>query len=148
MKKLSTGLIALFIILNLTGCGSYRNGQLIPSYKPTNLTTKADKGALIKVAQDFTIYKVDDNRIVSILNSLNPFGKTIYAINVDEGKHTIWLDLYLKGKGYENKSTSMHDVYFKNNHEYLIAYAILNMRVLYWIKDITDDKVVYGREIK
>jgi hypothetical protein len=138
----------LFIILNLTGCGSYRNGQLIPSYKPTNLTTKADKGALIKVAQDFTIYKVDDNRIVSILNSLNPFGKTIYAINVDEGKHTIWLDLYLKGKGYENKSTSMHDVYFKNNHEYLIGYAILNMRVLYWIKDITDDKVVYGREIK
>jgi hypothetical protein len=148
MKKLSTGLIALFIILNLTGCGSYKNGQLIPSYKPTNLTTKVDKGALIKVAQRFTIYKVDTTTLVNAFSLMSSFGKTVYAINVDEGKHTIWLKLFLKSKGYENTTTSMHNIYFKNNHEYLINYAITNMRISYWIKDITDDKVIYGREIK
>ena len=142
MKRISIGIMTLFIILGLTGCGvSYYEGQLKSSYNPTSMNgASKDKGALIKVADGLIIWKVDGERKVNFVKVM--FGKGLDSIIVKEGKHTLSCS-----RGID---VNIGTINYKSGHEYFIDYIEVKdgdrRSIHYWVKDITDNKIVYGKE--
>ncbi len=146
MKK--TILISLLLLIGfvVTGCGvKYRSGEVRSLYEPIKVdNVEKNQGALIKVVQNFIINRVDNRSIPGDFSMENRFNQNVYSLIVKEGKHSIWAKLYLSG--YYPQNAYFNDVEYKANHEYIIDYFVANHRVYYWVKDVTDNKVVYGTE--
>lgn len=142
MKKISIGIMTLFIMLSLTGCGaSYYEGQPKPLYNPTSIDGASEnKGALIKVANGLIIWKVDGERKVNFVKAM--FGKGLDSIIVKEGIHTLSCS-----KGMD---VNIGAIKYKSGHEYFIDYLEVKdgsrRSIHYWVIDITDNKIVYGKE--
>ena len=142
MKKIITGIMILSIILGLSGCGaSYYEGQLKSSYNPISMNgASKDKGAIIKVADGLIIWKVDEERKVSFVKVM--FGKGLDSIVVNEGKHTLSCS--------RGMDINIGSINYKSGHEYFIDYLeIVDGRrksIHYWVKDLTDNKIIFGKE--
>ena len=139
MKKIVYLVVAFAIALGFSGCGTkYYEGELRSSYMPEVINNASkDKSALIKVASGMTIWKVDRERKVNFLKML--FSGGLDSIIVEEGKHTISCS--------RKRDINIGSVMYKAGHEYLIDYTeVGGKKIYYWVKDLTDNIVVYGKE--
>ncbi len=135
----------VFISFLVTGCSSksYFEGDIRDAYEPTSING-AQKGtsALVKTAAGISIWKVDGKREVSAFNVLVSGG--LDSILLTEGYHTIGCT--------RRGDINIGKTYYKKEHEYLIDYLEekdgSRRRVYYWVKDLTEDRVVYGEEKK
>ncbi|TXR52101.1 hypothetical protein [Reinekea thalattae] len=144
MNKIKLFAVIVFAIF-IVGCSStsYHAGELKDSYTPTAIDVADDNNvAIVKVADGLTIWKVDGDRKVGIFKML--FRKGLDSLLLSEGDH--YLTGSIKGKDLRIKQAS-----YVGGHEYFIDYLTVTvgdrMTVYYWIKDLTDDKVILGREI-
>ena len=137
-------LIFILLVISLfSGCASqsFSEGGLKESYKPVaiNNVDKSD-AALIKAATGLSIWKIDGERQVNGFKVLFKGGYD--SVLLSEGFHTI--------SGTMGRDVNIGRTYYKKGHEYLIDYLkVMNGRsgkIYYWVKDMTDGKVVYGKE--
>jgi hypothetical protein len=114
-------------------------GEEKKAYNPMYIDFLDDSElAFIKSADNLIIFSVNNERKVS------PFkvtmGKGLDSIKIREGNHRIsaWLGVDI----------NIGKVFYKAGHTYFIDYAKKGDYVHYWVKDLTDNKIVYGKEIK
>lgn len=150
MKKMSLSLLFLIIILNISGCslkggflGVTNVGEPRESYEPVYIDKAPESElAYIKTAGGIIIVSVDGDRKVNFAKVMVGIG--IDSIKIKEGEHTI--------DGFIGADVRIGTVYYKKGHEYLIDYAkgsssYGRQTVHYWVKDLTNNKIVYGKEI-
>jgi len=146
MKRLIYILSIIFIGLNFNGCvykmaydsmnSEYDKVYYIDKLKESEL-------ALIKTTEPLIIVTVDNKRKVNFAKVTIGIG--IKAMKIKEGIHTIM--------GYKGVDINIGKVFYKKGHEYLIDYKIGDTsygrtKIHYWVKDITTNEIVYGKEIK
>ena len=136
------------MIIIISGCGArFHEGNVKTSYNPQSVNgVSIEHNALIKVTDGFTIWQVDKVRLIDNFQVNFLFGKRVDSIIIKEGQHTIYTKLYAADKGYLNINIYFKNFTVKSNHTYLIDYIITGNQVFYWIKDLTENKVVYGTE--
>jgi hypothetical protein len=129
---------ALLAILLISGCTSITKGEQRGSYTPVAINNAdVNNSATIKVADGIIIWKVDGERQVNFLKVM--FGSGFDSILVTPGKHSF--SGSLKGKDINVFNTN-----YKSGHEYLLNYVIKSDTIHYWVKDLTSNEVVYGKE--
>jgi len=159
MRKIVYWLTIILALLSITGCGAtYVSGNIKESYSPEYINiNKGEDNALIKVAEDLYIWKVDDKELVGsakrafLIAAQAALGVLMIDISapdslvVKEGKHTIFI--MKKGRGYH---LSIQNMPFEKEHEYLINFIERkngeSFRIYYWMEDLTENKVVYGKK--
>jgi hypothetical protein len=135
VKITSTLLTVLFISACST---SITTGELKDSYSPVAINNAdVNNSATIKVADGIIIWKVDGERQVNFLKVM--FGNGFDSIIVTEGKHSF-------SGSFKGKDINVGQVYYKSGNEYLLDYVVKGDRIHYWIKDLTTNEVVYGKE--
>ncbi len=108
-------------------------------YSPVYIDKAPDSElAYIKSADHLIIVTVDGERKVNFVKVMA--GSGIDSIKIKEGNHTIL--------GSLGVDINIGKVFYKKGHEYFIDYAKEGQRIHYWVKDLTEDKVVYGKEFK
>ncbi len=147
MKRISITVMILLIILSFTGCSSkFINGEMKSSYTPLKVGKNIEtQSAIIKVADGLLVWKVDGEETTSKFQLFLPYiiSNRTYSVIVDEGNHSISIKYYAN-----NSMATMYfkEIMYKSNHEYFIDYIIYDSIINYWIKDLTDNKIVYGKE--
>jgi hypothetical protein len=68
-------------------------------------------------------------------------GVGLNSVLFSEGTHTI-------GGMVVKRQLKIGSVDYKAKHEYLIDYVIEDKKIYYWVKDLTDNVVVYGTDRK
>lgn len=142
MKKVRT-LIIICLVAIISGCTSYNAGEVRSSYSPVaiNVDESNNKAVTIKTADDLIIWKVDNKRKVNALEII--FGGGLDSILLPEGKHS----LTASTSGVDLRINSFNYI---GGHEYFIDYVSATngerKRVVYWVKDLTEDKVVLRKE--
>jgi hypothetical protein len=140
MNKIISLTITIMFIVIFTGCfgKNYIYGQFKSNYNTVNLYGGSkEKGALIKVADDLIIWEVDGIRKVNVFKLM--FGKGIDSLILKEGKHTLGLSFF-------GTDINIGEVYYKPGHEYFINYLVVKSKIYYWIEDLKNNKVVYGKK--
>ena len=142
IKKIT---LIILVTLMFSGCASQSisQGGLKESYKPVAINNVEETdAALIKAASGLSIWKVDGERQVNGFKLLVKGGYD--SILLSEGFHTI--------SGSMGRDVNIGKTYYKKGHEYLIDYLkVMNGqsgKIYYWVKDMTEGKVVYGKEKK
>lgn len=146
MKKVSLSiLVGLVVMFSFSGCSSksYMEAEMRSEYKPVNVDNKPiEDSALIKVADGMIIWAVDGDRKVNFAKVM--FGSGLDSIYVSEGEHFISCS-----RKYD---VNIGKTFYKAGHEYFIDYleekSSDRIKIYYWIKDLTDNKVVFGKELK
>ncbi len=145
MKKLVIGL--LISLLAIAGCSksySYFEASARTEYFPFAVkNVEKGKAAFIKAADGVSIFKVDGERVANMFEAMA--GKHD-SVLVAEGSHTLVCSLRSNGRDmYIGKA------FYKANHEYLVDFASENdgrtTTTHYWVKDLTDNKVIFGKEM-
>jgi len=142
MKK-SILLVSVVVAVMMTGCG-LKNGEIKESYKPVSIDNAQESDqAYIKAAGKLLIWSVDGVRKVNFVKL--SIGIGIDSIKIKEGYHTL--------RGTLGVDINIGKVFYKKGHEYLIDYAYGDRKygrqeIHYWVMDLTDNKVVYGKEFK
>ena len=141
MKVLKIFIISILMV----GCSSksYLEGDIRETYEPVSINgAQEGNSAFVKTAAGISIWKVDGEREVAAFKVLVSGG--LNSIFLNEGYHTI--SCTRRGDIHIGKT------YYKKDHEYLIDYLEekdgSRRRVYYWVKDLTEDRVVYGEEKK
>lgn len=143
MNTIKILLITCMLVI-VSGCTSYSAGELRDSYSPFVVYGQEsnDKVATVKAASGLTIWSIDHVRKVSAVKKY--FGGGLDSVLLPEGKHTL-----KAAKSGVNLNISTF--YYVSGHEYFIDYVYKksggSKRVYYWVKDLTEDKVVLGKEI-
>ena len=129
----------------LVGCSSksYFEGNPRAGYEPVPIDgAKKETAALVKAADGIGIWKVDGKREASFIKVMASGGYDSILLN--EGYHTITC--------HRRGDLAIGRTFYKKGHEYLIDYLEERdgnrRRVYYWVKDLTEDEVVYGSEKK
>jgi len=144
MNKTMFGAICFILAIGLVGCGSkIEQGSAKDSYNPKVMSTGSmEKSAVVKVADSLYLWQVDGKKLVGRFK-MNMFGGSgPDSVRVNEGVHSI----YFKKKKIEN-NFYIKNVSLQGKHEYLINYIIKSGMIHYWVEDLTDNKVVYGKKI-
>ncbi|WP_324172728.1 hypothetical protein [Sulfurimonas sp.] len=136
MRKLLYGIITLTMIIGYTGCSS-REPKLVNIGKAPK-----EESSIIKTAGSLRIRQVDGKRVISLFNKLI-VGAGHRSIMVKEGQHTIFC-AYNNGGALAN--VNVGKVNYLAGHEYIIDYQIEGRKIRYWVKDLTDNKIVLGKE--
>lgn len=143
-QKLFTLIMASSLFLS--GCGMFKggllgvkdNGEVKSEYSPVYIDKAPDSElAYIKSADNLIIVTVNGERKVNFAKVA--LGQGIDSIKIKEGYHIIMLHLGM--------DIHIGKTFYKKGHEYFIDYAKKNRKVYYWVKDITENKVVYGKEM-
>ncbi len=138
--------------LFLSGCGTLKggalgitdNGEVKSHYSPVYIDKAPDSElAYIKSANNLIIVTVDGERKVNFIKVMA--GKGIDSIKIKEGYHTIIC--------YLGVDINIGKVFYKKGHEYFIDYSkgdtsYGRQKIHYWVKDLTENKIVYGKEWK
>lgn len=150
MKKLLLSTILLGILFGFVGCatsggllGVKNNGIVKKLYNPLYIDKDEDsKLAYIKAAENLIIVTVNGDRKTPFYKVM--IGQGIDSIKIKEGTHTI--------KGWLGIDINIGSTYYKAGHDYFIDYKRESVsrgtKISYWIKDLTDNKIVYGKEVK
>lgn len=146
MRKVIVGVMLLGMV-GISGCSSvsFTKGEILDEYMPEDIGVVNEKNAaVVKVTSGLFIWKVDKDEIVSKFDRNFRFGKRPYAVRVVEGKH----DIYLMGSGGNMLIKGLSTV---AGHEYLIENLTKMERyggkIYYWVRDLTDGTIVYGKEM-
>ncbi len=147
MKKMFLKLGLLVSVLAMVGCSksyTYFEADVRSEYYPFAVeNVKEDKAATIKTVNGVSIFKVDDNRIANLFEAMA--GKHD-SILVAEGSHTL-----VGSKRSTGRDMYIGKAFYQANHEYLIDYIEeregRTITTHYWVKDITENKIVFGKEI-
>lgn len=149
MKSFIFITIMLIVLNGFTGCamkggvlGVKDLGEVKDKYTPIYINKLPEPElAYIKSANNLLIVTVDGDRKVPFYEVM--VGKGIDSIKIKEGNHSIG--------GWLGVDINIGTVYYKAGHEYFIDYAkkpgYRGTDIHYWIKDITENKIVYGKEI-
>lgn len=139
--------LMILIMATIAGCSSvnFTKGEILDEYMPEDIGVVGDKNAaIVKVTSGLFIWKVDKQEIVSKFDRNFRFGKRPYAVRVVEGKH----DIYLMGGGGNMLIKGFAAV---AGHEYLIENLSKMERysgkIYYWVRDLTNGTIVYGKEV-
>jgi len=129
----------------------YKDGKIHKNYNAwiANLSKKIQEQiiyrasltgeeAVINTSNGLSIWEVDGDRKVSAIKIMAA-GTGLNSFLFSEGTHTI-------GGLVNKRQIRIGSVNYKAKHEYLIDYLIEDRKIYYWVKDLTDDVVVYGRE--
>lgn len=146
MKQILYTLSILLIGLNFNGCiYKVAYDSMNDGYNKIYYIDKLPESelALIKTTEPLIIVIVDNERKVNFAKVTIGIG--IKSMKIKEGNHTIM--------AYNGVDINIGKVFYKKGHEYLIDYKIGDTnygktKIHYWVKDITDNKIVYGEEIK
>jgi len=139
MKKITLAIIIALSVL-MSGCSSKVLGEPKPRYKPTYIDQVAETElAYIKVANGLGIWSVDNKRIVSAARLM--FGNGVDSVKVKEGTHSF-------RARYKKTDFTVGTAKYEKGHEYFLDYVAYSSKIFYWVKDMTTNKVVYGKEIK
>jgi len=134
-------LVKLFIVglVLLSGCASHNTGEPRQSYSPLYLdkTTPEEELAFIKAADKVILISVDGVRKVNFAKVM--FGKGLNSIKIKEGFHTLL-------GSFQERGLRIGKTFYKANHEYFIDYAVSDGYIHYWVKDLTENKIIYGKE--
>lgn len=135
--------VILLVLSILSGCASqsFIEGELQSKYKPVAIDGALEnESAIIKVASGLSLWKVDGVRQVNGFKLLFKGGYD--SILLKEGFHRISVSM--------GRDIHIGKTYYQKGHEYLIDYLkVMNGnsgKIHYWVKDITDGKIVYGKE--
>jgi hypothetical protein len=146
MRKVVAGIIVLFMT-GITGCSSvsFTKGEILDEYVPMDIGVVSDKdAAIVKVTSGLFIWKVDKQEIVGKFRRNLHLGSKPYAVRVVEGKH----DIYLMSDGSNILVKGLSTV---AGHEYLIESLIkmerYSSKIYYWVRDLNDGTIVYGKEM-
>jgi len=134
-------------LLFISGCASNSSGllgvkddgELKEQYEPPLAIDDApiSEQALIKAADNLIIVKVDGERYSNFAKVM--IGQGVTSVRVREGEHTIM--------GSLGVDLNIGRVYYKKGHEYFIDYAKRHPKIHYWVEDLTENKIVYGKKI-
>ena len=142
MKNIKILLITCMLLI-VSGCTSYNAGELRSSYTPLaiNVDESNEKTVTIKAADGLDIWKVDNKRQVNFIKLM--FLGGLDSVLLPEGKHSL-MATSITG------DLRIPSYYYVGGHEYLIDYVSKDSgdrkKIVYWVKDLTDDKVVLGKE--
>lgn len=96
--------------------------------------------AVVNTSEGMSIWEVDGDRRVSAIRIMST-GVGLNSVLFSEGTHTI-------GGMVKKRQLKIGAVDYKAKHEYLIDYIIEDETIYYWVKDLTDNVVVYGKDRK
>jgi hypothetical protein len=96
--------------------------------------------AIVNTSKGMSIWEVDGDRKVSAIRIMST-GVGLNSVLFSEGTHTI-------GGMVVKRQLKIGSVDYKAKHEYLIDYVIEDKKIYYWVKDLTDNVVVYGTDRK
>jgi len=137
--KLVKAISVLCVLFFISGCTSITVGKVQSSYSPVSIDgANVNDSATVKTARGLIIWKVDRDRKVSIPKVM--FGKGLDSILVTEGEHSI-------GGSLKGTDINISKTHYKSGHEYIINYVINGDQIRYWVKDLTNDEVIYGTEV-
>jgi len=143
MKNIKMLLVTCMLVI-VSGCTSYKSGEVRSSYTPLAINvneSNKEKIVTIKAADGLDIWKVDNKRQVNFIKLM--FTGGLDSILLPEGKHSMMAtsitgDLRIPLYNYVG------------GREYFIDYVSKKSgdakSIYYWVKDVTTDKVVLGRE--
>ena len=143
MKNIKILLITSLLVI-VSGCTSYNAGEVRSSYKPLiiDVDTTSENIVTIKTADGLDIWKVDNKRKVNFIKMM--FSGGLDSIVISEGRHS----LVASSNGVDLRISSFNYI---GGHEYFIDYVSAksgeSIRVIYWVKDLTEEKVVLGKEV-
>lgn len=151
MKKTVFGISILVGSILFTGCASkgsgllgvQDNGIVKEQYSPMYIDKLQESElAYVKSAENLIIVSVDGTRISPFYEVM--LGQGADSIKIKEGSHTLM--------GFLGVDINIRKVFLQAGHEYFIDYTKKpgnygRTKIHYWIKDLTDDKVVYGKEV-
>jgi hypothetical protein len=100
--------------------------------------TLTGEEVFIKTAKGLSFWRVDNDRKASAMKVLAS-GKGINNVVLMAGNHTL-------GGLVSGQQINIGTVDYKAKHEYLVDYLIEDKMIYYWVKDLTDNVVVYGKE--
>ncbi|QFR49550.1 hypothetical protein FJR48_07310 [Sulfurimonas lithotrophica] len=139
MKKL-TAVIVIAITLLLSGCSSKVLGEPKARYKPTYVDKIPESElAYLKLANGVGIWSVDGKRIVSAARLM--FGNGDDSVKIKEGPHNFRLR-------YKKTDFTLGTAHYEKGHEYFLDYVANSSSISFWVKDMTTNKVILGKEIK
>ena len=147
MKKGFLGIALLVFFFALAGCSTtytYYQPEPRAEYYPYAVeNVKPETAATIKTAEGVSIFKVDNDRVASFFEAMA--GKHD-SVLVAEGEHSLVCSRRSTGR-----DMVIGKVFYKANHEYLIDFIEESngnrTKTYYWVKDLTDNKVVGGKEV-
>ena len=140
MKKIFIVSITIFLMLNLISCSSkiYKEGQIKSSYNSVMIgNAHSSNDPFIMVANGLFIRKIDNNVVSTVKDLMSK--NAVDAVVVKSGIHSI--------TAHNQIDIDIGNVNYKKGHEYLVDYLQVNGRVYFWVKDLTVNKVVYGKEV-
>lgn len=137
-------LIVIILSVMPAGCASisYSAGVEREEYDPVIVgDATAENSALVKAVGGLYIFKVDRERIANFAKVAMGLGPD--SVRVREGTHTMSCTY--------GRDLHIGAVNYKAGHEYLIDFASRKdgnrVKIYYWVKDLTDNEVVYGKEV-
>jgi len=145
--------MAMLSLVALSGCGAkFVSGEIKDSYSPKSIdNAKDDNAAVVKLAGGLYVWKVDRQELVgSFKRGFSLAGNLIGmdepdSLILNEGSHSLFLTK--QGREY---SMAILQFPFKRNHEYLVGYIEKNNgnyhKIMYWMEDVTEGQVVYGKK--
>ena len=133
-------LIALAATLTLTACGSgFVQGESRASYKPVVVgDVDNNERAIIKPAKGFYVRNVDGKRVVNVVTTAMGGGHK--SVSLSAGKHRL-------GLFFNSNVVNVGEIDYQAGHEYFIDFFYAEPQVYYWVKDLTLNKIVWGREM-
>lgn len=141
MKLLKLTIIAT-ALFGMSACTSYIEGEMRGSYTPVAIgTTAKNNHATIKTASGISIWQLNGKRLVNPIAVMITGGHK--AITVPEGYHSL--------SCHRGRDLFIKKTHYKAGHEYFIDYLEVksgsSRTFYYWVKDLTENKIITGKEI-